>query len=466
MSRFRTLVAGVVVSVVAFAGCGGGDDGGGGGGGTAAADCPVDALAKASGPVTITFWHAMNSTWEEALQKLVSEYEAQQPKVKVKLVNQTGYREAFEKYKAGLRTGDLPDLAQLEDTATQQMIDTRSVIPVAACIEADDYDTSDFIPRTLSYYSVEGTLWPMPFNVSNPVLYYDKNAFTAAGLDPNRPPTTLDQVEEYSRRIKTVAGYPYGFGLKTDPWVIEQMGAKAGVPYVNNGNGRDSRATKVVFDNRVGREIFTWMQDMVDQGLAVVNSDEGPSSVDNVLGIRAKQQAMTIDSSAGLGRISAVIASGEGGGVSVGVGPMPAPEGDGGVLVGGAALYIPKDSPPAQQAAAWDLIKFLVSPERQAEWAAATGYVPLRESAAQSQVIQDLWAREPGYKVAYDQLTAGVNNVATAGPVVGPYQEVRDVVRAAEERMFSEGQAAEAALAQAAKEADRALAEYNQRIGS
>lgn len=469
MKRIRTLVAGAGVLVLTLTACGGGGSDskseGGGGGNVSASECPVDALDKASGTVTITFWHAMTRAPEEALQKLVAEYQAQQPKVKVNLVNQTGYREAFEKYKAGLRTGDLPQLAQLEDTATQQMIDTQSIVPVAACVKADNYDTSDFVPRTLSYYSVKGTLWPMPFNVSNPVLYYDKNVFTAAGLDPEKPPATLDEVKADSEKIKSVAGYPYGFGLKTDPWVIEQMGAKAGVPYVNNGNGRDARATKVVFDNRVGQEIFGWMKDMVDQKLAIPNSDEGPSQIDNLLGIRAKQQAMTIDSSAGLGTISQVLASGEGGGVSLGVGPMPAPKGDGGVLVGGAALYVPKKSTPAQQAAAWDLIKFLVSPERQAEWAAATGYVPLRKSAARSQVMQDLWAREPGYKVAYDQLNTGVNNTATAGPVLGPYQEVRDIVRAAEQKMFSEGVSAKAALAQAAKDADAALAEYNGRVG-
>ena len=92
----------------------------------------------------------MNHANEEALQKLVDEYQAQQPKVKVKLVNQIGYREAFEKYKAGLRTGDLPDLVQIEDTGTQQMIDTSSIVPMSACMKADKYDTSDFIPRTLT----------------------------------------------------------------------------------------------------------------------------------------------------------------------------------------------------------------------------------------------------------------------------------------------------------------------------
>ncbi len=469
MSRTRIPLLLLSALALVLAACGGGSDssggGSGGGGGSAAAGtCPVGALAKASAPVTITFWHAMNRANEEALVKLVDEYQAQQPKVKVNLINQTGYRESFEKYKAGLRTGDLPDLVQIEDTGTQQMIDTKSIVPMSACVKADDYDTSDFIPRTLAYYSVDKVLWPMPFNVSNPVLYYDRNAFTAAGLDPDQPPTTLEQVTQYAEKLKG-AGYEYGYGLKLDPWVIEQMSAKAGVPFVNNGNGRVKRATKVVFDNETGLEIFSWMKAMVDQGLAVTNSAEGPSAFDNLLGIRSKRNAMTIDTSAALGTVSQILASGQGGGVTLGVGPMPGPKGDGGVLVGGAALYVPKVSSAAKQAAAWDLIKFLVSSDRQAEWAAATGYVPLRESATETATIRQLWAEEPGYKVAYDQLVTGVNNVATAGPIVGPYQEVRDAVLAGEQRMFTGGASAQQALASAARDADRAIASYNQRIG-
>ena len=456
--------------VLFVAACSSGGSGGAGGtqgtsgGAVAGIKCPVDALKHATGTVTITFWHAMNRSLEDTLKQLVAEYEQQQPKVKVKLINQTAYRDAFEKYKAGLRTGDLPDLVQIEDTGTQQMIDTRSIVPMASCVKADNYDTSDFIPRTIQYYSVDKVLWPMPFNISNPVLYYDRNAFTAAGLDPDKPPSTLAEVEAVSPKLKA-AGYEYGFGLKLDPWYIEQMSAKAGKVFVNHGNGRDARATKVAFDNPTGLDIFTWMHDMVSQGLAVTNSAEGPSAFDNLLGIRSKRNAMAIDSSASLGTISQVMASGEGGGVSLGVGPMPGPPGQGGVLVGGAALYIPKQSSAVKQAAAWDLIKFLDSSTSQATWAAGTGYVPLRRSSAKSKTIQELWAREPGYKVAYDQLTQGVENTATAGPVVGPYQEVRDAILAAEERMFTEGLAPSAALKRAASDADKVLADYNARIG-
>ena len=101
---------------------------------------------------------------------------------------------------------------------------------------------------------------------------------------------------------------------------------------------------------------------MVKSGAAKTNSADGPSQYDNLLGIRSKTVGMTIDSSATLGTISQVFAQGESGGVELGVAPMPGPPGDGGVLVGGGALYIVKKSAPEKQAAVWQYLKFLDRP--------------------------------------------------------------------------------------------------------
>jgi sn-glycerol 3-phosphate transport system substrate-binding protein len=432
----------------------------------ASAKCPLGALKKASKPVEITFWHSMNRANEETLQRLTDEYNSSQADVKVTLVNQTTYNDTLTKYVAGLSTGDLPDLVQIEDTGLQQMIDTQSVLPAQACVKADKYDLSGHVQRVVDYYTVKGTLWPMPFNVSNPVFYYNKKSFTQAGLDPNKPPTTLDGITAASKKLKdSGAVSKAGFGLKTDPWYLEQWLAKAGRPYVNNANGRKARATAVEFDSKQGLEIFTWLSDMVSSGLAITNSNEGPSQFDNLLGIGNGTNAMTIDSSASLGTISSVLGSGAYPNVELGVGPMPGPVGKGGILVGGAALYISNKSDPAKQAAAWDFSKYLNTAQVQADWAAGTGYVPVVEAATKLPAVQQLWAKDPGYKVAYDQLLTGVNNVATAGPVIGAYKAVRDAVITAEKSMFTQGVKPKVALQAAKAKANPAMVEYNTRVG-
>jgi len=462
MRRPTRFIAAAAVLALTLTACGGGSSSDGG---DASAPCPVDALEQADGPVRITFWHAMTRANEEALVRLTEQFNDSQSRIEVTLVNQTGYKESLQKFRAGLTSGDLPNIVQIEDTGTQQMIDTRAILPAQSCIDASDYDTSDFIQRVTDYYTVEGDLYPMPFNVSNPILYYDKNGFRAAGLDPEDPPSTLAEVRAAAEKLQG-AGYRYGWGLKLDPWYLEQWSAKAGQLYANNENGRAERATEVVFDNRTGLEIFSWMQSMVDDGLAVTNSASGSNSYNNLLGIRSKDVGMTIDSSAALGTIEQVLSSGEGGGVEVGVGPMPGPSGDGGVLVGGAALYlVRKGSSPAQQAASFEFAKWLNSPAIQADWSASTGYVPTRRSAVDEPVLADKWRRSPNFRVAYEQLVNGPNNLATAGPVIGAYQAVRDAVLLAQERLFTENLAPAKALAEAKRGANAAILEYNQRVG-
>jgi sn-glycerol 3-phosphate transport system substrate-binding protein len=460
--RLLALLAAALLTLAACGGGSGGDDDGAQGDGELPS-CPLEALDDAAGPVDVTFWHAMTRANEETLVRLTDRFNASQSAVRVRLVNQIGYKETLEKFRAGLGGTALPDLVMLEDTATQQAIDTQAMLPVQSCVEADDFDTSDFIPRVLDRYTVEDVLWPMPFNVSNPVFFYDKNAFRAANLDPEDPPATLDEVKEDALAIKG-AGYGAGFGLKLDPWYLEQWSAKADVLYVNEQNGRAARATEVEFDDAEGREIFAWMKDMVDSGAAKTNSADGPSQYDNLLGIRSKQVGMTIDTSATLGTISQVFAAGEAGGVELGVAPMPGPPGDGGVLVGGGALYIVRRSAPAKQAAAWEYLKFLTTPESQADWGAGTGYVPIRESAVELPAIKELWREQPGYKVAYDQLVSGVDSVATQGPVIGAYQAVRDAVIAAEQAMFTQGTSPANALQNAANRSNTAMQEYNSRV--
>ena len=115
---------------------------------------------------------------------------------------------------------------QLQETDQQQMIDTQTVLPASVCAKADKYSFSDFLPRVISYFTVGNTQYAMPFNTSGPVLYYNKKAFSAAGLDPNTPPKTLDDVRADAEKLKT-SGVSAPLGLKTDPGFFEHWRALA-----------------------------------------------------------------------------------------------------------------------------------------------------------------------------------------------------------------------------------------------
>ena len=460
----------VSLAVFALAGCGGGSSkssSAGGGGSTTLPPCPLASLQSAKKPVEITYWHAMTVANEDELKKLTAQFNAQQHDVHVTLSGAPSYPDNLTRLKSGVDTGVLPDLYQGEDTELQTLIDSRLVLPVQSCIEADHASTADLVPRVVAYYSVKNVLYPMPFNDSNPVLYYNKVAFRKAGLDPNKPPTTLDQVKADSQQIVQRHVAPYGIALKTDSWPIEHWRAKAAETLVNNGNGRHARATQMTFDDPTSVQLFTWIDDMVRSKLAL---STGTSDISHYLAVGNGQAAMTIDTSAALGTIFQRLSQGEYQGVLVGTGPMPGPNSpDGAVLVGGAANYIIDKSSPEKQAAAYQFAKYLASPAVQSQWAAATGYVPISQAATTMPPLTERWAQQPGFKVAYDQLVNGPVNDATAGPVIGAYGAkgvgVRGAIIDALNAMLTQGVSPAQAVHDATQAGDAAIADYNSRVG-
>ncbi len=471
MRRNRAVSIGLVTALAAgLLGVFGSSAGAGTAAGTRAAKvdaklCPVKAL-KAGKSVEITFWHQMQGKNEQVLQQLVTGFETANPGIKVKLVNQVNYRDLFTKYKAALGTGDLPDLAQFEDTTPQQLLDTQSTIPMASCVKADKFSLKDFYERPLAFYTSQGVLHAMPWNVSNIVTMYNRKAVAAAGLDPDNMPTTFEGLEQMSQTIVDKGVAPHGMALAVIPYVNEFLFAKSNIQYVNNGNGRKARATKTTFDTKDGVKIWQWWDDMVKSGLAV-NTGDQESGIDHLLAIGNGTAAMTIDSSGGLGRIYDVLGSGQFPNVEFGVAPLPSLKGGGGIPVGDGSLWLPKSSSPERTAAAWKFIKYLTEPAQIATLVVGSdgGYVPIRKSAATDAKVTQLYTERPFLRVPFDQLEKGTINLTTSGAVVGDYQGMRDSVRDGLDRMLTQGQSPKDALKQASTEATEKIAAYNSRVG-
>ena len=446
----------------------GGDDAGDGGDDspdddTAAVDpalCPVGALDGASGPVQIDLWHAMSANLQASLDELVAAYNASQDAVVVNSLFQGSYNENLDKYLAGLRGGDRPTLVQLEETALQLGVDAGSFVPMEACIIAADYPTEEFVPGVIEAYRLDGVLWPMPFNVSNPILYANATVLEAAGV--TELPTTLDELRAASQAIVDAGAAESGLSLTASPWVIEQLFSLADEPITDNANGREGRATEMLIDTELGLEVFTWLSEMVADGLATyvglgANQEQFFALATGVAG-------MTIDTTAALtGVLDA--AAGLDPPVPVEVGPMPSATADrpGSVLVGGAALWLDAESTDEERAAAWDFLTWLNEAEQQGTWHAGTGYLPIRTAATELPAVQELWSAQPGYRVAFDQLTGSGEPVA--GPVIGNHAQVReDAIVPALERMYLQGQDPAAALSQAQTEANAIIEDYTRRV--
>ena len=240
---------------------------------------------------------------------------------------------------------------------------------------------------------MDGAQQALPFAVSNPVLYYNKQSFTAAGLNPTRPPATLTQ---FAADAQVLKAHGSGAALVLDAWHLETWLATANKLFVNNGNGRVARTTEAVFVSPAALRIWTTLDKMVASGAAVTNPSSGPDAYDNLLGMGTGKFGMTIDSSADLGTITKLLGTHHN--VTLGVGPFPVYSSKvrGGVEPGGSALFISDKVPAAQEAAAWTFETYLDSTASQAVWAAGTGYIPVRRSSVRTPRHHPALGRQPG----------------------------------------------------------------------
>jgi sn-glycerol 3-phosphate transport system substrate-binding protein len=422
-----------------------------------AALCPATTPTQ---PVTLELWHAMPVELGEALTALTDRYNASQNLVTVNLVFQGSYDDTLDKYLTALRGGTRPALIQLEETATQLAIDADSFVPMQACVDSAGYSFEDYIERTVTAFTVNDTLWPMPFNISNPILYANAGMLAAAGV--TELPTTLDEIRAAAQKVVDTGVAPAGITLISSAWNIEQMFGLADLPFADGGNGRVERASELLIDNELGLEIFTWMSEMVADGLATfVGSGDNN---EHLIALAVGQAALTVSTTAALRSVKIGAATF---GVEVAVGPMPsAGPRTGGALVGGGALWLDSTTSEDERAGAWDFVTWLTAPEQMAFWHANTGYIPIRRSAIDLPEIAELWATEPEFQVAYDQLVQGRETIATSGPVVGNHSQVRSrAIVPAIEKLLIQGLDPAVALAEATAEANRIIADYTRRLG-
>ena len=421
--------------------------------------CEPALLDKVASPVDITFWHGMTGENETVLKGLIDIYNGSQAKVKVNLISQVNYETTIDKF-AKASKNDRPDLVQLSDYSFQLVSDSKTVVPVQSCMNAEKFDTTDYMDRAMSYFTSASTQQGLPFNVSTPVLFYDRKALTNAGLDATKPPATIDELVAATAKIKSSGAAAYGIAFETGfdsggGWVFEQYRAKANALFADNENGRQARATKVVWNDASQVKVLTQLQQMVKDGSAINVGTADKNENLLKLADQNERAAMTVNSSAAIGGVLAVLKSGSIPGFSpddLGIAPMPLPAGDGGQLIGGAALYITKDKGDDKTAAAWDVIIFLTSPASQKTWSAGTGYVSIRKSAPP----------EGLYKVAFDVLNSGALTNATAGPALGPHRQIRQSSAKAVQAIF-DGADVKTTLDAAEKEHNDLLADYNKR---
>jgi len=482
MHRLRLPLLAALCALALLAAACGGDDGSGGStddsGGGEAADlppCDLDALDGAAGPVEITIWHSLSAATEDALEAMVDEYNASQDVVVAEVQNVgAGAEELSRAYNQGIASGELPTLAIFEDTQNQFLADSGTILPATSCIDAGGTEP-DWLPIAPGSYTVDGVVWPSAFNLSTPIMYFNVDHLADAGLDPEAPPQTLDEIREAAQAIHDAGIVDAPFVFQVNPWFLESWMTGIGQTIVNEDNGRAGVATEATLDNENVIEVLTWLQEMQDDGLLnPVRQVEG--NVDQFLALGTGQGSMLLETSTaavsierflqgdldtseltGDGRIPEGIDTT----LDVEAAPLPGVEAAGQAQVAGSIWMSTTTGTPEEQAAAWDFMEWWNELPQQVTWNLEGSYLPSIGGAADDPTLQETWegtVSGQSLAVAYEQLQ-GVDP-DFPGPTIGPYFDVREVVRAAMEAVIYEGADPAQAAADAQADVTAALATY------
>jgi sn-glycerol 3-phosphate transport system substrate-binding protein len=459
MSKLPALVTSVLLVSLSLVACGGDKEAAPGG--------ETPGAGPAGSTVTIDLWHSESAANLDTLERLISQYNSSQDEVKVRSSYQGNNEELMAKLTASLGSGQVPALALLVEADTQKMIDSGDVAPIQDFVDREDYNLSDLNETLVKFYTAEDKLWMMPLSGGVPLLYYNKVAFREVGLDPEKPPQNLEEVRQYSEKLlkRDASGNVVRSGIALDimEWQ-ERMVAEHDELLVDNNNGHDGRATKVLFDNDTERWFFQWWHDMVDEGLAF-NVGRNPTYADGLLALASGRAAMTFSFSNALSSVIDALEKGVQG-LEIGVSGLPGvPGGTGHPLLIERGLVIFNLQPEEEQEAAWKFIKWLVEPEQQAQWFAGTGYLPVSRAAVDLPAARDVVVKYPLFQVALDLYMNSPTTPAALGALLGPFWQVREALNTGVEAMLAGTKDPDQALKDAAEESNRIIADYNQRVG-
>lgn len=285
----------------------------------------------------LQWWHAMSGANNEVVEQLAKEFNESQKDYKIVPVFKGTYPEALNAGIAAFRAKQAPAILQVFDAGSGVMMGAEgAIMPAANVLKKGGYtfDKSLYLPGIVSYYSrPDGTMLSFPYNSSSPILYYNKDTFKKAGLDPESPPKTWPEVFDAAKKIKSSGASACGFTSTWLTWIqTENFAAWNNVAYGSNENGLGGTDVKLEFNTPLFEKHFQAIADLAKDGTFRYG---GRTSEAKQLFTSGECGILT-ESSGGLGDI---VKSG----MNYGIGQLPYYDGEGrpqNTIPGGASLWV------------------------------------------------------------------------------------------------------------------------------
>jgi len=406
----------------------------------------------------IQFWHAMGGALGGELDALVLRFNEAQKDYRVVAEHKGSYEDTMIGALAAQRAGIGPHVVQVYEVGTAHMMAAKSSMRPLAQVMTENgerLEAKAFLPAVASYFSDNsGHLLALPFNVSTPILFYNKDAFRKANLDPEKPPRTWYEMPK-SMGPLLEAGFHCAYTTVWPSWVqIENMSTWHNQDFASKDNGLSGLDAKLIFNTHLMVRHVSMLSSWARAGYFTYSGRR----VEGEQRFEKGECAMVTAASSSYAELRRDAK------FDFGVAPLPHYDDIRGAphhsVIGGAALWVLAGKKGPEYRGVAKFIAWLARPEVQAEWHQRTGYVPVTRAAYELTVQKGFYKQNPGHEIAIKQLLLNNPTRESRGIRLGRMQEIRLILEQELESVWDGTAAPKLALDRAAERGDVLLRQF------
>ena len=417
---------------------------------------PFSAMAQTE----VQFWHAFTGRLGELVAEQVETFNASQSDYKVVGSHKGNYSETLNAGIAAFRAQEQPHILMVFEVGTATMMGAKGAIKPVYEVMADAgaaFDQDAYIGAVKGYYTTtDGEMLSLPFNSSTPVLWVNKDALKAAGIDPNVDLSTWQKVGGVLDTLKA-SGHSCPLTTAWQSWIhLENLSAYHNVPFATKDNGFAGLDTELAFNSPVQVKHIQTMGDWAKDGkfFYAGRRNEGGAN------FRSGECALFTESSAGYAGIKKEAQ------FDFAVRPLPYWDGVKGApqntIIGGASLWVMTGHSDAEYKGVAAFLNFLSSTDIQAKWHQDTGYLPITIAAGEKTKADGFYTENPGTDIAVIQMTANQPTANSKGLRLGSFDQIRGIIDEELEAVWSGDKSAQEAMDSAVERGNVLLRRFEQ----
>jgi sn-glycerol 3-phosphate transport system substrate-binding protein len=397
--------------------------------------------------VRVEFWHGLTMPLGGLLDKIVADFNASQQQYQVNSSYKGSYPETMVAAIAAFRAGNAPHIVQMFEVGTATMMSARGAVkPVHELAKETGValDPAIYLPAVRGYYSLpDGRMMSMPFNSSTAIMWYSRDAFQKAGLDPAKPPQTWPDLREAARKIKAANAAPCALTTAWPTWTqFEQFSAIHDVPFATRANGLEGLDAELKVNSPLHVRHVQTLVEMQKEGTFKYGGRDAAGDA-----LFASGECAIIHASSGTR--ARIVREAK---FSWAAAPLPYWPGTPGApknsIIGGASFWVmtaPSRKPEEYKAVA-EFFRFISQPDVVARWHTETGFLPITFPGYERVKGTGYYQNHPGTDVPILQLTRTPPTENSKGLRLGNLPEIRNIIQEEVEKALQGQQTAQQAL--------------------